>query len=117
MGYYYRFYVISRNDAGLSNPSSIITLLAANVITESLNLRITYQDEQSITLAWNQPSQYVGSNVTQYIIEEYYNSQWIVYAGTTNLYYSITTNLIIGYSYRFRVRAQNEIGYSPYSNE
>jgi hypothetical protein len=45
MGYYYRFYVISRNDAGLSNPSEIIRLLAAGVITESLNLRITYQDE------------------------------------------------------------------------
>jgi hypothetical protein len=38
MSTYYRFYVISRNDAGQSEKSEIITLLAADVNSEPLNL-------------------------------------------------------------------------------
>lgn len=49
MGTYYRFWVKARNDAGVSERSETITLLAATFNTEPLNLRTTYQDEQTIT--------------------------------------------------------------------
>ena len=48
IGQYYRFYVIARNDAGYSEKSSVITLVAADVNSEPLNLRTTYQDEITI---------------------------------------------------------------------
>jgi hypothetical protein len=38
MSTHYRFYVIARNDAGLSEKSEVITLLAADVNSEPLNL-------------------------------------------------------------------------------
>jgi hypothetical protein len=69
MGQYYRFYVIARNDAGMSEKSSIITLLAADVLSEPLNLQTTFQDESTITQTWQAPIGDVGSAPQQYIIE------------------------------------------------
>jgi hypothetical protein len=60
-GNWYRFYVISVNDAGLSEPSDTFTLLAATVNTEPTDLHTTFQDENVISLAWTEPTTNVGS--------------------------------------------------------
>ena len=56
----------------------------AVVNTEPLDLRMTYQDELSIRLAWNQPAVDVGSAVTNYLVSQYIDltSSWLVIGST-----------------------------------
>ena len=83
-GSYYRFAVQAQNDAGYSDFSSVIRLLVAIVNTEPLSLRMTYQDELSIRLAWNQPAIDVGSAVTNYLVSQFndFTSSWTVIGST-----------------------------------
>ena len=74
----------AQNDAGYSDFSSVIRLLVAIVNTEPLSLRMTYQDELSIRLAWNQPAIDVGSAVTNYLVSQFndFTSSWAVIGST-----------------------------------
>jgi hypothetical protein len=115
IGQYYRFYVIARNDAGLSDKSSIITLVAADVNSEPLNFRTTYQDEKTITQEWSTPTAIVGAPILGYTVEQYVGSVWEVVGMTTDSKFTKNTGLITGSVYKFRVRAENEAGAGRYS--
>lgn len=116
-GSYYRFAVQAQNDAGHSDFSSIIRLLSAVVNTEPLDLRMTYQDELSIRLAWNMPAIDVGSAVTNYLVSRYIDStsSWLVIGSTQLNEFNVNSGLTTGVFYTFAVQAQNEIGLGAYS--
>jgi hypothetical protein len=50
---YYRFWVVARNDAGISDRSVTLTVLAAIETSEPLGLSTTYQDEYRVALEWS----------------------------------------------------------------
>lgn len=71
MGTHYRIFVRARNDAGLSNPSAVLRLLAGVVPSVPLNLASVYQDERTIQLGWTAPSEAVGDLASLYKIEQF----------------------------------------------
>jgi hypothetical protein len=69
IGTYHRFFVIARNDAGISERSGTIRLKACEVNSEPLDLHTTFQDETTISQAWEVPIDVVGSDVELYYLE------------------------------------------------
>jgi hypothetical protein len=71
MGTHYRIFIRARNDAGLSNPSAVLRLLAGVVPSAPLNFITVYQDEHTIQLGWTTPSEAVGDLAFKYKIEQF----------------------------------------------
>lgn len=107
LGTHYRVFVRTRNDAGLSNPSAVLRLLAGVVPSSPLNLITAYQDEHTITLSWIAPSENVGDLASKYKIEQFnpVTSLWVVLDERNDLSITISSGLVTGQAYSFRVSA------------
>jgi hypothetical protein len=114
---YYRFWVVARNDAGISDRSVTLTVLSAIETSEPLVLSTTYQDEYRVALEWNQPEANNGSPAHEYWLEMLEDSTWTLIDVTPQTSYSVTVGIQTGESYVFRVMAMNEIGLSAPSDE
>jgi hypothetical protein len=63
-GQRYRYAVKAVNAAGIGNASSLISILAASVPSAPNPPTVTFQNEQTISIAWNLPTDN-GSDVLQ----------------------------------------------------
>ncbi len=95
-GNWYRFYVVAVNDAGLSEPSDTISLLAATVNDEPIDLRTILQTETVISLTWTPSSVDVGSAAQSYELQKKVGSQWETIDEFTAPSGSITAGLVTG---------------------
>lgn len=80
------------------------------------NLKVEFVTRDSVTIKWDAPKDTGGVPLSGYILEQQdgKSARWHVAAYTDPMRTSWTlTNLIQGYEYTFRVRAENPDGAGP----
>ena len=105
----YKFRVRARNQIGLSEYSSVFTILAAVVPDEPVNfVRDQGQTtENQVTFTWSAPADDGANTIIDYSVEMYNDNDSAfqeVATGLTSTTYT-ETSLTPGTIYRFRVRA------------
>lgn len=109
------------NAAGTGVASSLISILAATVPSAPDPPTVTFQNEQTISIAWTMPSDN-GSDVLQsysvYWDQGLGESSYMALGSTDTFTLSFTksTGLTTGTAYGFKVTASNSIGESQKSS-
>lgn len=118
-GVYYQFKVIAVNNIGDSGPSQAISIIAATVPDEPFTPVKQFSDETSIEVGWT-PGYNGGTPIQDYEVwwklstdADFVNK---VLSTGNNLYYKVTTGLVVGLEYDFKVKAKNVVGLSIFSD-
>ena len=114
--------VIAINQVGNSTVSSVGSgAIIIGVPGAPINL-VENQDETTGTQAaftWSAPSDDGGSPILDYSVEQFYTASGsfsLVASGLTSTSYSLG-GLSENTSYKFRIKARNEVGFGDYSSE
>jgi len=100
--------------------SPAVAIIAATVATPPLNLRKQAASQTSIQIVWDAPLSDGSTPITDFNVWWDNGAENGVYveltASTGNLLtYTVSTGLVTGNSYSFKVRAKNFVGQSAYS--
>ncbi len=111
--------VRSRNEAGESPESPPSDPFeTVGVPTSPLNLAVELEGDASVDLSWSAPSFDGGSPVTGYLLEQDDGTVWVAVANLGSTVTSFTVSgLENGTSYRFRVTAENAVGWGAVSDD
>lgn len=95
--------------------------MAATVSTQPLNLRKLSASQTSISLEWDEPSSTGSTPIIDYEVfwdNAAENGVFVLLTATTGnfLTYTVSTGLVAGSAYSFKVRSRNNIGTSAFSN-
>lgn len=122
----YKFYVTARNQAGYSLPSQIISVTTLPLIIQErpsapLNLRNvpSITNANQIGLEWDLPLTDGQASIIDYrlsMLTEGESNFNLLVAGVVQRSYTVQS-LKQGLTYKFKVEARNEIGFSPTSEE
>lgn len=109
----------SRNDAGDSEESPPSdTFETTGVPGQPLSLQVLEEGDGVVELGWSAPAFDGGSPVTGYLLEQDDGTVWTAVANLAPTTTAFTaTGLENGTSYRFRITAENEIGWGGVSDD
>lgn len=116
----YRFTVSARNDAGVGNPSSVISLLAAEKPGTPDPPFVSLQNQSTIEVTWVAPDDNGGTALTGYEVHWDQGIDTFVQLGSTDadtLSFVKSTGLSTGDPYKFKVLAINSIDKGDLSAE
>jgi titin len=115
----YCFRVAAENEEGLGRwkelEEPITPTKPKNLPSAPTNLQVDYITRDSATLKWDKPKDTGGVPLVGYIIEQQDGKgRWHVRGGVDayRLWYTVH-NLLQGFPYRFRIRAENPDGVGP----
>lgn len=95
-----------------------VTVLSATALTEPLNLRVTVNNGQALTLEWAPPASNSGSPVTDYVIQykRSTSTTWLTVADGVSTGRTFTfVGPTVGVTFNFRVQAVTSDAASPFS--
>lgn len=117
-GTYYTFWVAARNFIDTGDLSPPVVQLAASV-PDKPNAPTIDASYNTVSLTWSAPN---NGGVTILDYEIYWDSDgnssddFSSLATTTDTFFSVTSGIVQGTTYKFRILARNSIGVSPQSD-
>jgi Fibronectin type III domain len=121
-GTIYQFEVVAHNAVGQSSPSAPVSIRAATISSEPINLHVISSSYNSITFGWSAPVDNGGTPVTDYKV--YWNAgiegnSFGLLSSTTLgfITYTFQSGIVAGTYYEFKVVAKNAIGDSTFSTK
>lgn len=113
-GITYSYWISCVNDAGESNASDTISILPIGVSTSPIEPQ--YQRYSGgVEINWTYPEFDGGSDIKEYIVEREDENGNVWIRNVTGTYFN-DSDVEIGHTYTYRIRALNDAGSSPWTD-
>ena len=116
----YYFAVQAKNVVGLGPMTTSLSLRACQAPQPPTNiLRLSFNSSTTMVIGWTAPTDTGGSPNTmnyQVFTDNGLGAGYTLLTGSTSGLTNFTVNVNTGYTYFFKIKSQNEVGVSGFSN-